>query len=82
MFYPPRVYVIVGVSGFPPNTPVGWTVEGGGNQEAGGATTDENGESGFFLALGANEPTEFEATVIWAGSTLEDTLFVDCEEPS
>jgi hypothetical protein len=84
MFYPPRHYVVLGVSGFPPNTRFSWTVEGGGDPPQAfpiDETTDANGESGGFLARGANEPTEFKATVTWAGSPLETTLFVDCEEP-
>ena len=83
--FPPANYVNVILSGFPPFTPFGGTLEFDG---AGigpiQLTTDENGnfDSSSVGFVGSFEPVTFRATIVWAGGTLRESLFVDCSKPA
>ena len=78
-------YVNVILSGFPPFTPFEGTLEFDG---AGigpiQLTTDENGnfDSSSVGFVGSFEPVTFTATIVWAGGTLRESLFVDCSKPA
>ena len=83
--FPPANYVNVILSGFPPFTPFEGTLEFDG---AGigpiQLTTDENGnfDSSSVGFVGSFEPVTFTATIVWAGGTLRESLFVDCSKPA
>jgi hypothetical protein len=83
--FPPANYVNVILSGFPPFTPFEATLGFDGN-EIGPIqlTTDENGsfDSSSVGFIGPLEPVTFTATIVWAGGTLRESLFVDCSKPA
>jgi hypothetical protein len=45
-------------------------------------TTDASGSFEALAPLGTQEPGIFEATVVWSGGTLTQSLFVDCSAPA
>jgi hypothetical protein len=72
------------LSGFPPFTPFEATLEFDGSGVGPiQLTTDANGsfDSSTVGFIGSFEPATFTATIIWAGGTLRESLFVDCSTP-
>jgi hypothetical protein len=74
--------VNITLAGFPPFTEFVGTLVAPGGITFGPAslTTDESGS--FEITLGTQEPGVFEATVVWSGGTLTQSLFVDCSAPA
>ena len=73
------------LSGFPAFTPFQATLEFDGSGIGPiQLTTDENGsfDSSTVGFVGNFEPVTFTATIIWAGGTLTESLFVDCSQPA
>ena len=74
--------VNVTVAGLPPFTEfVGTLVTPGGGTFSSSETTDASGSFGP-LTIGTQDPGTFEATVVWSGGTLTQSLFVDCSAPA
>jgi hypothetical protein len=73
--------VNVTLAGLPPFTEfVGTLVTPGGGTLSSSETTDASGS--FDVTVGSAEPGIFEATVVWSGGTLTQSLFVDCSTPA
>ena len=73
------------LSGFPAFTPFQATLEFDGKRDRSDSAHDH--EDGSFDSstvgfVGNFEPVTFTATIIWAGGTLTESLFVDCSQPA
>jgi hypothetical protein len=69
------------LSGLPPFTDfVATEVTPEGAPSSTQYVTDASG-SFYLLVIGTHTPGTFEVTVVWAGGTLTQSLFIDCTKP-
>lgn len=74
--------VDITLAGLPPFTDiVGTVVTPEASPFSVGLVTDASGSYGP-VSLGSQAPGTFEVTVVWAGGTLTQSLFVDCSQPA
>jgi hypothetical protein len=78
--YPPLSGVRITLEGIPPNTPYTFTFEFGAGSATGQSTTTASG--GFVVSTFSSAgPATYTLTIVWAGGTVQDSLYVDCSIP-